>query len=225
MDVAVCRKRELFRIWRQSWNEEDSKKYGEAKKDVKRVVYMIMGQRVQEAVEKVVMMVVSCLELPRKKVGEKKDIVGVSCLKDKNGVVKVSVEDGKKIWKEDMEKLMNVENKWSESIDASKVESAVKRIQVKEVQCAMNQMKIGKASGPFGVAIELFKAGGDKCLKSLTNIFNILFKDKLPEEWMLSSLVPMFKWKGDPFNPKSYRGIKLLEQAFKLYKKILDGRY
>ena len=32
------------------------------------------------------------------------------------------------------------------------------------------------------VAIELFKAGGNKCLKCLTNIFNILFKDELPEE-------------------------------------------
>ena len=41
-------------------------------------------------------------------------------------------------------------------------------------------MKIGKTSGPSGVAIELLKAGGDKCLKSLTNIFNdILFKDKV----------------------------------------------
>ena len=86
-------------------------------------------------------------------------------------------------------------------------------------------MKIGKASGPSGVALEMFKAGRDKCLKSLTNIFNdILFKNKLPEEWMLSSLVPIFKGKGDPLNPNSYKGIKLLEHAFKLYEKILDGR-
>ena len=78
---------------------------------------------------------------------------------------------------------MNVENEWSDSIDASKVEGAVRRIEVEEVLCAMNRMKIGKASGPSGLVIELFKAGGDKCLKSLTNIFNdILFKDKLPEE-------------------------------------------
>ena len=49
----------------------------------------------------------------------------------------------------------------------------------------MNHMKIRKASGPSGVAIELFKAVGD------------------------------------PLNPNSYRGIKLLEQAFKLYK-VLD---
>ena len=46
-----------------------------------------------------------------------------------------------------MEKLMNVENEWSDSIDDSKVEGAVRRIEVEEVQCAMNQMKIGKASG------------------------------------------------------------------------------
>ena len=88
---------------------------------------------------------------------------------------------------------MNVENEWRDSIDASKVEGAVRRIEVEEVQCAMNQMKIGKASGPSGVALEMFKAGREKFLKSLTNIFNaILFKNKLPEEWMLSLLVPNF---------------------------------
>ena len=42
------------------------------------------------------------------------------------------------------------------------------------------------------------------------------FKDKLPEEWMLSYLVQIFKGKGDPLNPNSYKGIKLLEHAFKL---------
>ena len=39
MHVAVCRKRDLFRIWKQSLNEEDRKKYSEANKDGKRVVY------------------------------------------------------------------------------------------------------------------------------------------------------------------------------------------
>ena len=32
VDLAVCRKRELFMIWKQSRNEEDTKKYREAKK-------------------------------------------------------------------------------------------------------------------------------------------------------------------------------------------------
>ena len=124
-----------------------------------------------------------------------------------------------------MEKLMNVENKWSDSTDASEVEGEVTKIEVEEVQCAMTRLKIGKASGPSGVTIELFKAGGDKCLKSLTNILNvILFKDKLPEEWMLNLLVPIFKGKGDhPLNPHYHKRINLLEYSFKLYE-FLDGR-
>ena len=41
---------------------------------------------------------------------------------------------------------------------------------------------------------------------------------------MLSSLVPIFKKKGNLLNPNSYSGIKLLEHAFKLYEKVLDVR-
>ena len=40
---------------------------------------------------------------------------------------------------------------------------------------------------------------------------------------MLSSLGSIFRGKGDPLNPNSYRGIKLLEHAFKLYENVLDG--
>ena len=112
VDVAVCRKRELFRIWKHSRNEEDRKKYCEAKKDAKRVVYMAMDQKAREAVERVD----SCpdgrelFRSAKERVGEKKDVVGVSCLKGESGTVKVSVDDRKKIWTEHMEKLMNFQN-------------------------------------------------------------------------------------------------------------------
>ena len=145
--------------------------------------WMAMDQKTREAVEKVDSSRdgPKLFRIAKQRAGEKSDVVGVTCLKDESGAVKVSVDDRKKIWKEHMEKLMNVENEWSDSIDASKVEGAARRIEVEEVRCAMNQMKIGNASGPSGVVLEMFKAGGDKCLKSLTNIFNdILFKIKLP---------------------------------------------
>ena len=46
--------RKKLRPWRkQSRNKEDRKKYCEVKKDAKRVVYMTMDQKAQEAVEKV----------------------------------------------------------------------------------------------------------------------------------------------------------------------------
>ena len=137
--------------------------------------------------------------IDKHRAGEKM-LLGLVILKDESGAVKVSVDDRKKIWKEHMEKLMNVENEWHDNIDANKVEGAARRTDVEEVWCAINCMKIEKASGPSGVPVELFKAGGDKCLKSLTNTFNdILFKDdKLPDEWMSSSLVSILKGKEIP---------------------------
>ena len=49
-------------------------------------------------------------KIAKEKAGEKRDVVRVSCLKDETGQVNISVDDRKKIWKEHMEKLMNVEN-------------------------------------------------------------------------------------------------------------------
>ena len=40
---------------------------------------------------------------------------------------------------------------------------------------------------------------------------------------MLSLLAAIFKGKGDRLNPNSYREIKLLDHAFELYEKVLDG--
>ena len=77
-----------------------------------------------------------------------RDTVWVSCLEDESGAVKVSVDDRKKFWKEHMGKLMNVENEWSDSIDATKIEGAVRRIEIEELKCAVNRMKIRKASVP-----------------------------------------------------------------------------
>ena len=45
VDMAVCRKSELFRIWKQCQNNEDRKKYCEPKKVAKKEVYMAMDQK------------------------------------------------------------------------------------------------------------------------------------------------------------------------------------
>ena len=53
----------------------------------------------------------------------------------------------------------------------------------------------GKQVGPQ----EMFKTGGNKCFNSLANIFkDILCRQKLPVEWMLSLLVLIFKGKRIP---------------------------
>ena len=84
----------------------------EAKKDAKRVIYMAMNRKAWEAVEKVDSYCDDCelFRIAKQRAGEKRDVIGVSCFKDESGAVKISVGDRKKIWKEYMEKLKNVEN-------------------------------------------------------------------------------------------------------------------
>ena len=96
-------------------------KYCEAKKDAKRVLCMAIDQKAQEAVGKVDSCCDGCelFRIAKQRIEEKKDIVGATCLRDGSGTVKVSVDDQKEIWKEHMEKMINVGNGWSDSIDTS----------------------------------------------------------------------------------------------------------
>ena len=81
--VAVCRKTELLRIWKQSRNEKVRKKYCEAKKDSKKVVYMAIEQKGREPVEKVD----SCrdgrefFKIAKKRLGRREILSGLVILK------------------------------------------------------------------------------------------------------------------------------------------------
>ena len=97
-----------------------------------------MDEGAPEMVEKIDLSCNDCEFGIAKQRAREKRHVGVSCFKDKSETVKVSVDDRNKIWKEHLEKLVILENEWSDSIDASKVEDAVRRFEVEEVQCAMD---------------------------------------------------------------------------------------
>ena len=62
-------------------------------------------------------------------------------------------------------------------------------------------------------------------MKALTVLFNKIFWDgDVPSDWELSTLVPVYRGKGDPLECGSYRGIKLLEHGMKVYERVLEKR-
>ena len=99
MWMWLCVERGSYLRFGNSRNEEDRNKYCEVKNDAKRVVYVAMNKKAREAVGEVD----SCRDgrelfsIGKQRVGEKKDVVGVSCLKGESGAVKMSVNDQKKI--------------------------------------------------------------------------------------------------------------------------------
>ena len=82
---------------------------------------------------------------------EVRGIEGGGCMKDKDGKLVVSEKDRGKLWKELMEKIMNVENEWDQMVEADMVEGPVEGVTDEEVMEAMNKMKLGKAAGPSEV--------------------------------------------------------------------------
>ena len=48
--------------------------------------------------------------------------------------------------------------------------------------------------------------------------------EQMPSAWRQSTLIPLFKGKGDIHECKNYRGIKLLSHTFKIWEKVMDRR-
>ncbi|XGW34430.1 hypothetical protein V3C99_018370, partial [Haemonchus contortus] len=66
-----------------------------------------------------------------------------------------------------------------------------------EMRRAMGKMKLGKATVPDGVPIEAWKGLGEHGIKWLTRFLNtVTAKGKIPDAWMTSTIVPIFKQKG-----------------------------
>ena len=56
----------------------------------------------------------------------------------------------------------------------------------------------GKAMGPDGITIKVWRCLGDIAIVWLTKMFNNIFRsNKMPEKWRRSILVPIYKNKGD----------------------------
>ena len=54
-------------------------------------------------------------------------------MKDKDGRLVVSEKDRGKLWKDHMEKIMNVENQWDQTAEADMVEGPVEEVTYEEV--------------------------------------------------------------------------------------------
>ena len=63
---------------------------------------------------------------------------------------------------------------------------------------ALKRMSNGKVVGPDNIPIEVWKSLGDRGIVWLRNFFKEIIRSmKMPDEWRRSTLVPIYKNKGD----------------------------
>ena len=228
---AIKEKKECFRRMHLDRSADNVERYKVAKKTAKRAVseargrmydglYQRLGTKEGEK---------DIYRMAKSRERKTRDIIQVKCIKDETERLLTKDEDIKNRWREYFDKLFN-EDSGSSSIELDISSDDlnrhfVRRIQESEVKDALKRMKGGKAMGPDGIPIEVWRSFGDVAIVWLTKLFNLIFRsNKMPDEWRRSILVPIFKNKGDVQSCTNYRGIKLMSHTMKLWERIIEHR-
>ncbi|GJV53663.1 retrovirus-related pol polyprotein LINE-1 [Tanacetum coccineum] len=156
-----------------------------------------------------------------------RDIGNVRYIKDEGGRTIVREEDIRKRWGEYFSSLFNesphIESRPERSGEVGSSRHQMNydcyysRINQGEVKTALHMMGRNKVIGPDQIPIEAWRCLEDEGVKWLTCLFNNIFLSaKMPEEWRLSEVIPIYKNKGDAQACSNYRGIKLLSHTMNL---------
>ncbi|WMV36648.1 hypothetical protein MTR67_030033 [Solanum verrucosum] len=160
-----------------------------------------------------------------------RDLDQVKCIKDEEGKVLVEETSIKQRWRRYFHKLLNEEGD-GDIVLGDLVHSERLRdfgycrcFRIEEVLRAISRMSRGRATGPDEIPVDFWKSTDKAGIEWLTGLFNVIFKTaKMPDEWRWSTMVPLYKNKGDIQNCNNYRGIKLLSHTMKIWERVVEMR-
>ena len=149
---------------------------------------------------------------------QSKNVQQIRVIKSKTGEILMKEEKVKQRWKKYFDNLLNHENSRERRETRTEGrENEVEDISGEEIRTGLRKVKKGKAQTPDDIPVEAWIALGNKGVQFLINFFNrLLRREKKPDEWRRSVLVPLYKGKGDIKKCGNYRGIKLMSHTMKL---------
>lgn len=220
-------KKEAKKRWEQTQSDEDRQRYRECNKEAKKAVaiakyeaydQMYAQLETKEGQGKI-------FKLAKQRNKSTKDITHIRQMKDDGGNVIRKESEVIKRWQQYFEHLLNEENERVIQVNADPNYGMVREVSRQEVVTSLRKMKGGKAPGPDNIPIDAWKALGDAGIDILWLLMKeIMDKEKIPEIWRQSTLIPIYKEKGDIQNCQNYRGIKLMSHTLKLLERIMDQR-
>lgn len=151
--------------------------------------------------------------------------------KDKNGLL-LTGEGKRNRWKEYFENLLNCivnEDGRENAIEVDhetnvKYEELIKKPTVDQITKIINEQKNNKSPGENGIAAEIYKYGGDEIQRQIAEIvMEVWEQEQMPRRWKESVIYPVFK-KGDKTICSNYRGIALLDAAYKIFATCLRNK-
>lgn len=96
---------------------------------------------------------------------------------------------------------------------------------IDEMHSAVQSLGNRKAPGPDGIPVEIYKIIVAEHPLILLNMYNTcLLAGVFPKRWKVQKLVLIDKGKGPPITPSSFRPLCMLDNAGKIYEKLLRKR-
>ena len=144
-------------------------------------------------------------------------------IKDRNGTDLTEAEDIKKKWQEYTEKLYK-----KDLHDPGNHHGVIPYLEPDILECevkwALGNTIMNKASGGYGIPVELFQILKDDAVKVLHSICQQIWKtQQWPQDWKRSVLIPMPK-KANAKECPNYHTIVLISHANRVMLKILQVR-
>ncbi|CAF1924619.1 unnamed protein product [Rotaria magnacalcarata] len=153
---------------------------------------------------------------------------------DKNGKLLVNSTDQLERWREYFCELLNVHSTVDPYVINEVQITTPSRLDLKrqnkqpsfeEVKIVLNQMKSRKAPGSDEVTADILKAGGESVIKWLHEMFTGMREnEQVVKEWSSTTLIRLYKNKGDKKLCDNYRGISLLSVTGKIFSRIILNR-
>ena len=224
---AVEEKRRRFRTWRSTNLKSDEELYRIAKRNARHTVWEAQQRKSEELSEELIAAQGSNRLFKAMKliVKDHEDLETVTCVKNESNEIVTNEVAVKETWRKYMQSISNTENDWMQDVISEPIEGPSCYLSEEEYTIAVSECGRKKAAGTSGIVAELLKASGKLGIQWLANLGNaILHEGKIPSDWMISCLIPIYKGKGDPLQCSSHRGIKLLEHAMKVHERVIEKR-
>ena len=231
VDAAIAEKRERFRAYnvlRVQGNplevEAAKDAYTAAKQVAKHIVEQAKSDAEAEVFKNLDPQGNDIYRIARQMDRTNQDIVGEKCIRNDNGDMAFSDKDKMKAWAEHYSRLLNVEFDWPSDLlpAVAPVAGPPPPVTAEKILDALGKMKTGKAAGPSGITAEMLKATGLDGVEMLRHLGEHIFNgDAIPTDWEESTILNLYKGKGDSLDRGNYRGLKLTEQPMKCLERVL----
>lgn len=153
----------------------------------------------------------------------KKGKYRVKSVKSNTGKTAETPEEIKSIWREHYRRLLT-DDENTAYVGEIEEEEDVQEPTIEEMKEVILRMKNGKTPGEDNINVELIKSGGEKLEEEMYELIRkVWLNEEMPMEWKNGTILTIYK-KGDKSICENYRGITLLNTAYKILSSLIHKR-